>query len=247
MNAFCFPRFLWIFAIMLLGCSGATGQTEALEAGATATSGSSAAGAPSETAGSINAVGGLPGAGGSAAGGSAGGAATSDKAGAPSSGGATVGGSPTEPAAGAPSAGAGGSEQTDAGAAGSSPVCIPKSFDAACGAARCGKAVDGCGSEYGCGTCPQGSECEAGACATTCHALALECGVHPADGLDCGSCPDGQDCGVVAVGKCSTCAEAPNAGICPVGRPHLWKPCGGAPAPKCLKPFDQDPSYWCCP
>lgn len=81
----------------------------------------------------------------------------------------------------------------------------------------------------------------------TCAALELECGTTPS-GLECGTCGAGQDCGVLEAGKCTTCAEAPNVGgVCPVARPHLWKPCGGPPAPECLKPYDKDPSWWCCP
>jgi hypothetical protein len=249
MNAFCFPRLLGL--LLVLGCSGANGLTEAVGAGGAPSaepipivSGASAVSCSAQVAGGGgNSIGSggtqNPSAG--TAGALPQGGAGDTEAGSPS------GGAPET--AGAPSAGHGGSGGAAAGAAGSAPVCVPKSFAAACGARACGKAADGCGAEYGCGTCPGLTECtDAGVCATTCHALALECGSHPAHELECGSCPDGQDCGVVGVGKCSTCAEAPNAGgVCPAARPHLWKPCGGAPEPECRKPYDQDPSWWCCP
>ena len=56
--------------------------------------------------------------------------------------------------------------------------------------------------DYGCGSCPTGSECLGGVCATSCASLGLECGPHPVLGLECGTCPDGQVCGAVTVGQC---------------------------------------------
>ncbi len=251
MNAFCFTGFLAV--LLALGCSGAGEQTEAQSVGgasalpvsptptASATSGASGSG-PSAGGGMTDS--GPPSqAGGSTAGAAELGGSVGIEAGSPSSGGA--------PEAGAPSAGHGGSggSAAGAGAAGSAPTCAPKSWEAACAGRSCGKADDGCGSLYACGSCAGLTECtSAGVCAATCHALALECGSHPAEGLECGSCPAGDECGVVGVGKCSTCEQSPSSGgICPSAFPNLWKPCGAPPSAECRRPYNQDPSWWCCP
>ncbi len=149
---------------------------------------------------------------------------------------------------GAPAAGTGGTSSGTAGAAGGSTVdpCELKSWDNACAGRICGKVPDGCGAEYGCGSCTGLTECIDGACMVTCATAELECGTYP--GLSCGECDEGQDCGVVAVGKCSTCQQAPDpGGVCNVARPRLMKPCGDLSKQDCRRPFNQDPTWWCCP
>lgn len=252
---------LMLFAV---GCGGTAGNVtefgddpELRSVGGLAVAGSFASGGSSTPAGGAPSM--------SEPGGSAGASAgeTQAEAGrggsevAPSMAGASSGGVAADGGAGAgapSSAGTGGNATAGTGTAGTGPgtaggpTCTPKSWDQACAGRSCGKVPNGCGGEHRCGSCPGLTECNAvGTCGPSCDALALECGTHPGYDLDCGSCGAGQDCGVVGVGKCSTCAEAANPGVCPSAFPHLWKACGEAPAATCRKPFDQDPSWWCCP
>lgn len=258
-----------LLMLALLGCSGATEQNEAQTVGNIAPMPSASAILPASglapNGGSMPAEGGSNGGGGSGAasapGGTSANAGGSGELGGTNQGGGGRSNDPPQSGGGSGISGASfgssgggsggsGSGGTSGGSSGTSgrPTCTPKSWADACGARSCGNPDDGCGAKYSCGSCSGLTECtDAGVCAETCHSLALECGTHPAVGLDCGSCAEGQDCGVTEPGKCTTCAEAPNLGVCPAARPHLWKPCGGAPALSCLKPFGQDPSWWCCP
>lgn len=236
-----------VTALALLGCgsapevSSAGGASKAPDSGTVRTEAGANADPGREPAALVGA--------GASAGGS-----TMDQ---PVGGTAGAGGTESTPVRGgaAGSGGAGGSQSVAGGAAAGAPsgggggaaACLPRAWDAACAGLSCGDVPDGCGGELHCGGCQAGTECVAGSCRQTCATAGLECGDHPALGLSCGDCPSGQECGSVSVGHCSTCAEINQIGVCPVARPHLWAACGSAPAAECRKPYDQDPSWWCCP
>lgn len=237
-------------ALLLTACGGTDSSPSAGRAGA-AQGGTRAlptAGEPGAGGGTHDAAG-TPAAAGAtlAEGGGFGGSALSARGGSEAGSGQESGG--TGGASGASSAG--GSASGAAGAGGSMvDPCEPKTWEQACAGRTCGKAFDGCGEEYGCGSCTGLTECVEGTCQTTCAVLEYECGTYP--GLSCGECDEGQDCGVVGTAKCSTCEHAKDFDyICSAAttRPRLLKPCSEerAEAQDCRRPFNQDPTWWCCP
>jgi hypothetical protein len=90
------------------------------------------------------------------------------------------------------------------------PTCTPSTCAAQ--GASCGSAPDGCGGTLSCGTCPTGSYCSAGKCATS-SCVPTTCG---ALGYNCGTWSDGCG-GVLNCGACSapaTCGGAGKPGVC---------------------------------